>query len=256
MPTWNAAQYLRFADERTRPCRDLAAAISLEAPGRVIDLGCGPGNSTAVLAARWPKAEITGLDSSEAMLAAARRDAPERAWILGDIAAWTSEAPFDLVFSNAAFQWVPDHEAAFPRALAQVAPGGALAVQMPCNIDAEAHTAMREIAARPAWRPHLGGPVRQWHVHPASFYYDVLAPHATRLDIWVTEYLHVMPDADAIVAWYQGTGLRPYLDALPDEAVRQRFVDEYREAITAAYPARADGRVLFPFERLFIIAYR
>jgi trans-aconitate 2-methyltransferase len=256
MPTWNAEQYLRFADERTRPCRDLAAAISLESPRRIIDLGCGPGNSTAVLAGRWPQAEVTGLDSSEAMLAAARRDAPDRAWIRGDIATWTSEAPFDLVFSNAAFQWVPDHETAFPRAFAQVAPGGARAVQMPAYIDAVAHAAMRAVAARPAWRAYFGGPVREWHVHPASFYYDVLAPHAARLDIWTTDYVHVMPGPAAIVAWYEGTGLRPYLDPLPDQATRRRFLDEYLEAITEAYPARPDGRVLFPFRRLFVIAYR
>src|SRR5262245_13124239 len=130
MPTWNAGQYLRFADERARPCRDLVAAIALEAPRRIIDLGCGPGNSTAVLAARWPEAEIIGLDSSEAMITAARRDAPQRTWILGDIAAWTCDAPFDLVFSNAALHWVPDHEVAYPRLLAQAAPGGALAAQV------------------------------------------------------------------------------------------------------------------------------
>src|SRR4051812_10810895 len=123
MPTWNAGQYLRFADERTRPCRDLAGALTLSAPRRIIDLGCGPVNSTAVLAARWPEAEITGLDSAEPMIAAARRDAPARTWIVGDIGAWTSEAPLDLVFSNAALQWVGDHAATFPRLLAQVAEG-------------------------------------------------------------------------------------------------------------------------------------
>jgi trans-aconitate 2-methyltransferase len=256
MPTWNAGQYLRFADERTRPCRDLAAAVALEAPRRIVDLGCGPGNSTAVLAARWPEAEVHGVDNSEAMLVAARKDAPDRTWILGDIATWTADAPFDLVFSNAALQWVPDHEAAYPRLLAQVAPGGALAVQVPCNFDAEAHQAMRAVAARPAWQPHFTGGIREWHVHPTSFYYDVLAPHAARLDIWVTEYQHVMSSPAAIVEWYKGTGLRPFLDPLPDAAARQRFLDEYLEAITAAYPVRPDGRVLFPFRRLFVVAYR
>jgi trans-aconitate 2-methyltransferase len=256
MPTWNAAQYLRFADERTRPCRDLAAAVTLEAPRRIIDLGCGPGNSTAVLAGRWPEAEIVGLDSSEAMIAAARRDAPDRSFLVGDIAAWTSEAPFDLVFSNAALQWVDAHEVVYPRLLAQVAPGGALAAQVPSNFDAAAHRAMRELAARPAWQGLLGGEVREWHVHPPAFYYDALAPRAARLDIWETEYLQVMPDAAAIVAWYKGTGLRPFLDKLPGEATRQRFLGDYLEAITAAYPARPDGRVLFPFRRMFVIAYR
>jgi trans-aconitate 2-methyltransferase len=256
MPTWNAGQYLRFADERTRPCRDLAAAVALEAPRRVVDLGCGPGNSTAVLAARWPDAEIVGLDSSEAMIAAARGDAPQRTWIVGDIATWTGEARSDLVFSNAALQWVRDHDAVYPRLLSQVAPGGALAVQVPYNLVAEAHEAMREVAARPAWRAHFGEKVREWHVHPAAFYYDLLSPLATRIDLWETEYLHVMPDAAAIVEWYKGTGLRPFLDRLPEEADRQRFLGDYLEAVTAAYPARRDGRVLFPFRRLFLIAYR
>jgi len=256
MPTWSAAQYLRFADERTRPCRDLAAAIALPAPRRVFDLGCGPGNSTAVLATRWPDAEITGLDSSEAMIAAARRDAPLRTWIVGDIASWTAGEPVDLVFSNAALQWVPGHDTVYPHLLSQLAPSGALAAQVPCNMGAPAHEAMREVAARPAWRRHFPGAVREWHVHPSAFYYDTLAPLAARLDIWETEYLHVLPDAAAIVEWYKGSGLRPFLDALPDEADRHRFLAGYLEAVTAAYPAQGDGRVLFPFRRLFVIAYR
>jgi trans-aconitate 2-methyltransferase len=256
MPSWNAGQYLRFADERTRPCRDLAAAVALDAPRRIVDLGCGPGNSTAVLAGRWPDASITGLDSSEAMIAAARRDAPQRAWIAGDIASWTADAPFDLVFSNAALQWVPDHAATYPRLLDQTAPGGALAVQVPLNMAAPAHEAMREIAGRPAWRNRFQAPVREWHVHPADFYYDLLAPVAARLDLWQTEYLHVLPGPSAIVEWYKGTGLRPFLDALPDEAARQGFLDDFLAAVTTAYPARPDGRVLFPFLRLFVIAYR
>lgn len=255
MPTWNAGQYLRFTEERTRPCRDLVAAIALDDPRRIIDLGCGPGNSTAVLTARWPEAAVVGLDSSEAMIAAARRSAPEGAWIVGDIAAWTSEAPYDLVFSNAALHWVADHEVAYPRLLAQVAAGGALATQVPSNFDAAAHEAMREIAARPAWRGRLDG-VREWQVHAPAFYYDVLAPLATRLDIWESEYIHVLPDAAAIVEWYKGTGLRPFLDRLPDAADQQRFLDAYLEAIAVAYPARRDGRVLFPFRRLFVVAYR
>lgn len=256
MPTWNAGQYLRFADERTRPCRDLAAAVAVEAPARIVDLGCGPGNSTAQLAARWPAAEIVGIDNSEAMLAAARRDAPQQSWRLGDIGSWTSEQPVDLVFSNAAVQWVPDHASTLPRLLAQATAGGALAVQMPCNFDADAHKTMRTIAASRAWRGHFVGGVREWHVHPASFYYDVLSPHATRLDIWETEYLHVMSGPTAIVEWYKGTGLRPFLDPLPDDATRQRFLAEYLEAITVAYPAQSDGCVLFPFRRLFLIAYK
>ena len=221
MPTWDAGQYLRFADERGRPCRDLVAALALAAPRRIVDLGCGPGNSAAVLAARWPDAELAGLDSSEAMIAAARRSAPERRWILGDIAAWTADARVDLVFSNAALHWVPDHAAVVPRLFAQVAAGGAFASQVPCNAGAAAHAAMREVAARPEWRGYFGGDLRLWQVHEAAFYYDLLAPLAARVDIWETEYLHVLADAAAIVEWYRGSGLRPFLDALPDCEVRR-----------------------------------
>jgi trans-aconitate 2-methyltransferase len=256
MPTWNPGQYLRFADERSRPCRDLAAAVSLEAVRRIIDLGCGPGNSTAVLAALWPEADVTGLDSSEAMIAAARLSAPRRAWVVADIAGWTADAPFDLVFSNAALHWVPDHASVYPRLLGQVAVGGALAAQVPNDLGAPAHEAMREVAARPVWRRHFPVPVREWRVHSPAFYYDLLGPLAARLDIWETSYVHVLAGPSAIVEWYKGSGLRPFLDALPDEADRQRFLDDYLEAVTAAYPAQPDGRVLLPFRRLFVIAYR
>jgi trans-aconitate 2-methyltransferase len=256
MPTWNAAQYLRFAGERTRACRDLAAAVSLDAPRRIVDLGCGPGNSTAVLAGRWPEAEIVGLDSSEAMIATARKDAPGRTFVVGDIATWTSDAPLDLVFSNAALHWVHPHGTVYPRLLAQVAPGGAFAVQVPNNLGAAAHDAMRKVAAHPAWRDHFSDPVHEWYVHPAAFYYDLLSPLASRVDLWETEYLHVLPDAAAIVEWYKGSGLRPFLDRLADEGDRERFLAEYLEAVAAACPAQRDGRVLLPFRRLFLVAYR
>ncbi len=256
MPTWSPAQYLRFADERTRPCKDLAAAIALESPRRIVDLGCGPGNSTAVLAARWPEADLTGLDSSEAMITAARRDAPERTWLVGDIASWAATAPVDLIFSNAALHWVPDHGSVYPRLFSQLAPSGALAAQVPCNMDAPAHEAMRDVAARASFRGHFSAKVREWYVHPTAFYYDLLAPLAGRLDLWETSYLHILPGPAAIVEWYKGSGLRPFLDALPDEAERQRFLDDYLAAVTAAYPAQRDGKVLLPFRRLFLIAYR
>jgi trans-aconitate 2-methyltransferase len=257
MPTWDAAQYLRFAEQRTRPCRDLVAQIAVEAPGRIVDLGCGPGNSTAVLAARWPGAVVTGIDSSAEMIAAARAGKPEGVWEVGDIATWAEgeREAFDVVFSNAALQWVGGHAAVLPRLLGRVAPGGALAVQMPNNHDSPAHEAIDATAAAFGHLLPVGG-VRTWHVEPPELYYDVLAPHAAAVDIWETEYLQVMPDAAALVEWYKGTGLRPCLDALPGEAARQGFLAEYGRRVEVAYPARADGRVLFPFRRLFVVAYR
>ncbi|MFN0052120.1 MAG: methyltransferase domain-containing protein [Planctomycetales bacterium] len=259
MPQWDADQYLRFAEERTRPCRDLVARIDVSFPRRMIDLGCGPGNSTQVLSQRWPAAELTGLDSSEEMVQAARRDHSQWESRVGDISSWASSPgePFDIVFSNAALQWVPDHGALFPSLLSRVAVGGALAVQVPCNLEAPAHVIARRLAAREDWRP-LFPPdgVREWHVHDADFYYDRLAPGAQRVDFWTTEYLHVMPGVESVVEWYKGTGLRPYHQALASPADQERFLQEYRDGLREAYSLRADGSLLFPFQRLFMIAYR
>jgi len=256
MPTWNAAQYLKFGDERTRPSRELAARIDAAQPARVIDLGCGPGNSTEVLAQRWPGAAITGLDNSAPMIEAAQATHPRYRWVAADIADWAATEggeTFDVVFSNAALQWVPDHASLLPRLLRRVAQGGALAFQMPAH-DSPAHRLMRGLADARGLR------VADWHTHQPAFYYDVLAagvaPTGARVDLWETEYFHVMADAEAIVEWYRGTGLRPFLDALGTEAERLRFTGELLEGLREAYPKRADGRVLFPFRRVFAIAYR
>src|SRR5262245_61353640 len=259
IPAWDAGQYLRFADERTRPCRELAARVALPAPRQVIDLGCGPGNSTQVVVERWPDADLTGLDSSTEMIDTARQSSVKCRWQVMDIGRWaeTNALPVDVVFSNAALQWVPDHATIFPKLLQQVAPGGALAVQMPNNIDAPAHRVARELAASDKWRDRFpAGGVRIWHVHEAEFYYDRLAPHAARLDFWQTEYLQEMDGAEQILDWYKGSGLRPYLAALSTSDERDRFAADYLVGIRAEYPPRADGRILFPFRRLFLIAYR
>ena len=258
MPTWDSKQYLQFADQRTRPCRDLAARVNVEAPARVIDLGCGPGNSTAVLMERWPESQIAGLDSSAQMIKSARKSYPKQTWVLGDINSWNSDGKerFDVVFSNAALQWAEDHAALFPRLMRAVNPGGALAIQVPGNFDATAHRLMREIAAEPVWKVRFPpGGVREWHVHDLPFYYDVLSPCTDHLDLWETEYIHIMPSAQAILEWYKGTGLRPFLDALKFDDHRSEFLHSYLQKLTTAYPPQADGKVLFPFRRLFIVAY-
>jgi trans-aconitate 2-methyltransferase len=256
MPTWNSDQYLKFGGERTQPAVDLAARIALEAPKRIVDLGCGPGNSTAVVARRWPQARVGGVDSSAAMLGTARKDYPQWEWSAGDIGTWRSDTPFDVVFSNAALQWVPDHARVFPHLLAQVAPGGALAFQVPANLDSPPQRLIREVAQSAPWRAHFATPPRDWFVHPVEFYYDTLAPHATRLDLWVTEYQHILPGVDGIIEWYRGTGLRPWLDVLPDDDARTLFLAAYRARLAPYFPARTDGKILFPFRRLFAIAYR
>jgi trans-aconitate 2-methyltransferase len=256
MPTWNPSQYLKFDDERTRPCRDLVARIQLKNPRRIIDLGCGPGNSTQVLAERWPDAQITGLDSSEQMIRNATEKYPHQNWALGDIPQWSAREPFDLVFSNAAYNWVPDHARVMPHLLQQVAPGGVFAFQVPANINAPAHELMRSTASSDKWRSHFPEKIREWYAHDLAFYYETLVDDSSHLDLWTTEYQHILNGPEAIVEWYKGTGLRPFLDHLADENARRSFLADYLKEIEKAFPRRKDGRVLFPFQRLFVIATR
>jgi trans-aconitate 2-methyltransferase len=250
---WNDAQYLKFADERTRAASELLARVPLARAARVVDLGCGPGNSTALLRARWPDAGLSGVDNSPQMLERARQDFPAIEWILGDAGSYTPDEPVDLLFANAVFHWLPDHATLFPSLLDRVRKGGALAVQMPQNFEEPSHRLMREVRARlmPGKKPVTA----LTPVAGAAFYYDLLAPRATTVDIWRTTYEHVMPDAAAIVEWVKGTGLRPYLDDLI-ESERAGYLAAYRDAIELAYPPRVDGKRLFSFPRLFIVAVR
>ena len=256
MASWDAQQYLKFAEERARPCAELIQRISLESPGVIVDMGCGPGNSTAMLVRRWPQAHITGMDSSADMIATARRSYPHQHWIEADISTWQSPHRLDLIFSNAALQWVDNHAILLPRLMNMLNPAGALAVQMPPNDhSAAAHTLISELAASGPWRDKFPVPVRRWYCHELEFYYDLLSTQSTRLDLWTSQYIHILNSASDIVEWYKGTGLRPYLDALPP-ADREAFITAYRNLVTTAYPPQRDGRVLFAFRRLFLIAYK
>ncbi|HVC53619.1 MAG TPA: trans-aconitate 2-methyltransferase [Stellaceae bacterium] len=250
---WDAGQYLRFADERTRPAADLVGRIDLDAPRHIVDLGCGPGNSTAVLRRRWPDAAITGIDNSADMLAKARRGDSTVDFVAGDIAAWRPEAPCDLVFSNAALQWVGDHERLVPRLLDGVAPDGQLAVQMPRNHDFVTHALMRQVAAEGPWRDLLAGARDPSPVKPPEFYYDLLAPRCDRVVVWETNYIQAMPDIAAIISWLRGSGLGPFLTRLSTDE-QKVFLDRYTALLAEAFPKRSDGQVLLPYPRLFFIA--
>lgn len=251
---WDPLRYLRFETERTLPSRDLAARVEIDAPRQIVDLGCGPGNSTAVLRARWPAADCTGVDLSAEMLEVARRSDPGVRWVQQDLRTWVADGPVDLIFSNAALQWVRDHGTVLPRLLRMLSPGGALAVQMPANTDEPYQRAVRELRQRPPWNGFPDGPAFQ--VGSSEFYYDLLAPEASRIDLWDTSYVHVLSGAEEIAEWTRGTGLSPWLAELPGEAERNRFLEEYRAKLEIAYPRRPDGRVLFPFHRRFLVAYR
>jgi trans-aconitate 2-methyltransferase len=253
---WNARQYLKFEDERTRPPRDLLARVPLKSPRRVIDLGCGPGNSTELLIERYPQAEVIGLDSSPDMLRQARERLPTCAFAQADLAEWSPRERTDLLFANAVFQWVPDHPAVLRRLLEGLPEGGVLAVQMPDNTEEPALALMCEVAKRGPWAAEvaLAAAARDDLPTPAA-YYDLLRPLCAHLDIWHTVYNHVMAGPEAIVEWFRGSGLRPFLSPLDDD-MRSRFVADYTARIARAYPARFDGKALLRFPRLFIVATR
>jgi len=255
MTRWDPGQYLKFADHRLRPALDLLARIPPIAPKSAYDLGCGPGTITRLIAERWPAAEVTGIDSSPDMLAKARDFAPGIAFVEADIAAWEPPAPAGLLFSNATLQWLGDHATLLPRLMSFVAPGGVLAVQMPRNFQAPSHIALAETVEDGPWRERLRPHLRRDPVAEPARYHRWLAPEAAALDIWETEYLHRLEGADPVVEWTRGTALRPFLGAL-EGAERDRFLDDYRRRVAAAYPPEADGSTLFPFRRLFIVAQR
>jgi len=255
MPSWNPGQYLKFGAERTRPAVDLCAQIP-GSPRRILDLGCGPGNSTAVLRDRWPEAELAGLDSSPEMIAQARASHPAGTWILAGAESHQPAAPLDLVFSNAVLQWLPDHARLLPRLMGWLAPGGCLAVQVPAKGGTKLRGALAAVAGRPRWQEAMAGAGGAMYFHEAEFYYDLLAPGADRVDLWETIYHHPLASHQALIEWFEGTGMRPYLERLPDAAARTEFKAEVLEACRGDFPAAADGKVLMPFKRLFFVAWK
>ena len=257
--SWNPTQYLKFGGHRLRPALDLLDRVPLAAPTVVFDLGCGPGEVTRLLAERWPRAAVYGLDNSPEMLEKAAAEPSRVRWVAADIGDWTpAEAP-DLLYSNATLHWVPNHQALFPRLLGCLHAGGCLAVQMPLSWDLPSHRLMRATLA--TCGPH-GGPLgseelreavgRKW-VEDAGYYYDLLAGRASSLDIWETEYLQVLEGDNPVLEWVKGTGLRPILNGL-DAAECEIFLTAYAQRLRETYPMRADGRTLYPFRRLFIVA--
>jgi len=260
--TWSAKQYVTFEDERTRPVRDLLSAVPPIEARSAIDLGCGPGNSTAVLAGVFPEAELLGLDSSPDMIAAARREergselggGPLAEWVVADAAAWDPRRSFDLVFSNAALQWIRDQASLLRRMWGWLAPGGLVAVQVPGNKDSCLHRALRGTADGPAWKARFAGMDESIRYHEPDFYYEILAPLGGAVEVWESTYWHVLANQAALIDWYSGTGMRPWLERLDDDAERRAFKDEVLEAAKPGYPIRGDGSVFFPFRRIFFTA--
>lgn len=252
--TWNPDLYLRYAAYRARPAEDLLPRLEVNIPGDIYDLGCGPGTLTKKLKDRWPDRRVIGVDSSPSMLSSAREKFPSGIeWQQADIAQWKAASTAALVFTNAALHWVGNHEALLPHLMAQVAPGGVLAVQVPVSGPEPYHKCIEAVAAMPKWRERFKD------VHPhgdplsAQAYYDLLTPACRDIDVWETDYHHVLEGDNPVTEWISSTGLVPFLSVLP-ESEKADYLADYSACAKAAYARQADGKVLFTMHRLFIIA--
>ena len=253
--TWDPEQYLKFAQPRLRPAVDLLARIALEAPRTVYDLGCGAGNVTRLLAARWPGAAIMGIDDSAAMLEEAARGPSRIVWREQSVADWAPDAPADLIYSNATLHWLPDHATLFPRLMRMLAPKGVLAVQMPRNWAAPSHTLVAATVRDGPWRTRLDHLLRPAGANDPQFYYRILAPLASSVDIWECEYLQILRGDNPVKEFVKSSWLKQFLDAL-EEPQRATFEDQYAMRVREAYPLEEDGTTLFPFRRLFMVVVR
>jgi trans-aconitate 2-methyltransferase len=252
---WDAAQYLRYADERSRPFGDLLARVTAENPRFVADLGCGPGNLTRTLPERWPAAQILGVDHSPEMLGQAHPLAiPGRLhFVQADIACWRPDQPVDLLVSNAALQWVPDHDVLIARLVELLSPGGTLAVQMPYHFQNPAHLVIEETKAAPRWRGSLQGVgLNQQSVRPLLWYVEYLHDLGLTVDAWQTTYVHVLSGENPVLEWFKGSALRPLLNVLEPQA-QADFLHEVGDRLKATYPPRG-AVTLLSFPRLFLVA--
>lgn len=254
MTTWEPQTYLRYSKIRFRAGLDLIARMPKAHYAKIYDLGCGTGHLTRILADTFPSAKVTGIDSSPEMLAEARRQFPDISWQEADINSWRPPEPPDLIFSNAAFQWVPAHETLFPSLLQSLSQEGILAIQMPRHFESPSHLELKDLVLRSEWRVKLE-PLLLAQVPSPETYWRWLSPHARNLDFWETIYLQALDGPDPVVNFMRGTALRPFLTILsPSEGAR--FVEAFAERMAAAYPPHANGQTLFPFRRVFMIAQR
>ena len=254
MSDWDSKQYLKFAAERTQPAIDLANRLTTAAPERVLDLGCGPGNSTAVLKKFFPAAELLGVDNSPAMIEQAKQDYPDLSFSLFDAndSFYNLGPQWDVIFSNACLQWVPDHQTLLVKLLDALTDNGELAIQIPLQTKAPFHALLRQIVTSERWSPFFPE-IRKVHILDELEYCELLQTHAGEFTMWESNYFHILESPQAVLQWYRGTGLRPYLKVLPPEK-RSEFEQEILSGIESLFPRLQDGSVVFKFSRLFFMA--
>jgi trans-aconitate 2-methyltransferase len=254
MNDWNPQQYLKFKSERTQPSIDLVARIMINDPETIVDIGCGPGNSTQILHRRWPDADIVGLDSSQRMIEKAREDYPSQKWMVGDASDLDTNQKYDIVFSNATLQWVPNHDVLIPRLFNIVNKNGVLAVQVPANNESPIHKVLLSVAQSQKWKGYTSSCEKLLTYHNVDYYYNVLISLTENFDIWETTYYHVLKSHETLIEWYKSTGMKPFLERLPNDEDRAEFQKEILMQCKSFYPIQTDGKILYPFKRLFFTA--
>ncbi|EOZ9388818.1 trans-aconitate 2-methyltransferase [Enterobacter cancerogenus] len=250
MADWNPSLYLQYGEERTRPAAELLARVQLDDAASIVDLGCGPGNSTALLRQRWPDADITGVDNSPAMLEEARAALPSYRFVEADIRQYRPQEPLSLIYANASLQWIPNHYDLLPHLVSLLRLNGVLAIQMPDNWLEPTHVAMRDVASEQGYPNRGREPLPGVHA-----YYDILTEAGCEVDIWRTTYFHKMGSHQAIIDWVSATGLRPWLKDL-NESEQKNYLKRYHQLLEAQYPLQENGQILLAFPRLFIVAKR
>lgn len=254
---WEPELYLKFRNERTRPVIDLVNRISTDfLPEKIIDIGCGPGNSSQILVRRWPSAYLVGIDNSSAMIEKAKTDYPDQEWIIADGASYKTTLRFDVVFSNSAIQWIPSHEQLLDKFHELLTDKGILAVQIPLFWDMPAGKALAKVTGNARWKKDLDSVSDIFTIHDNSFYYDQLSKYYNPVEIWQTDYIHIFSSWYSILEMIRSTALKPYFERLKNESVRREFEEELFNEIKSNYSLQGDGKVLFPFRRLFFIGYK
>lgn len=251
---WNPDLYLKFNKERTQPSIDLVSRILVDSPSKIIDIGCGPGNSTQVLVQRWPHSKIFGIDNSQSMIEKAKNDYPNQNWEILDAGKDEFPDTYDIIFSNATIQWIPNHAGLFRKLFLYLNKKGLIATQIPLFWDMPLGKAIEKIAMENRWKSATRGVTKIFTIHNYSYYFDQLSIHSDKIVMWETYYMHVMDSHVSILEMIRSTGLKPFLDRLETDNDKEDFEAQVLMEITKDYPKQKNGKVIFPFKRLFFIA--